>query len=75
MRVLFDQGTPVPLRQSLSGHSISTAYELGWATLTNGELLRSAEEQGFEVIVKRGQGQYIFNLEEMTNNLGYEFTG
>lgn len=51
MRVLFDQGTPVPLRQFLSGHSVSTAYELGWATLKNGELLRSAEERGFEVLV------------------------
>ena len=51
MRVLFDQGTPVPLRQSLSEHSVSTAYELGWATLKNGELLRFAEEQGFEVLV------------------------
>ena len=51
MRVLFDQGTPVPLRQYLTGHTISTAYELGWATLKNGELLRSAEERGFEVIV------------------------
>ena len=51
MRVLFDQGTPVPLRQSLSEHNVSTAYELGWATLKNGELLRSAEEQGFEVLV------------------------
>ncbi len=51
MRVLFDQGTPVPLRQALAGHRVSTAYELGWATLKNGELLRSAEEQGFEVLV------------------------
>lgn len=51
MRVLFDQGTPVPLRHALAGHSVSTAYELGWATLTNGALLRSAEEQGFEVLV------------------------
>ena len=51
MRVLFDQGTPVPLRQALAGHSVVTAYELGWATLKNGELLRSAEEQGFEVLV------------------------
>lgn len=51
MRVLFDQGTPVPLRQFLSGHSVSTAYELGWTTLKNGELLRSAEERGFEVLV------------------------
>ncbi len=51
MRVLFDQGTPVPLRHALLGHSVSTAYELGWATLKNGELLRSAEEKGFEVLV------------------------
>jgi hypothetical protein len=51
VRVLFDQGTPVPLRQALLGHSVSTAYELGWATLKNGELLRSAEEAGFEVLV------------------------
>ena len=51
MRVLFDQGTPVPLRQSLSGHNVSTAYELGWATLKNGELLQSAEDQGFEVLI------------------------
>ncbi len=51
MRILFDQGTPVPLRQALTGHKISTAYQLGWATLKNGELLRSAEEQGFEVLV------------------------
>src|SRR5450631_1835618 len=51
MRVLFDQGTPVPLRQALTNHVVSTAYELGWATLKNGELLRSAEERGFEVLV------------------------
>ena len=51
MRVLFDQGTPVPLRQALASHSVSTAYELGWATLKNGELLRSAEEKGFDVLV------------------------
>lgn len=51
MRVLFDQGTPVPLRQNLAGQRVSTAYELGWATLKNGELLRSAESEGFEVLV------------------------
>jgi hypothetical protein len=51
MRVLFDQGTPVPLRLALFGHQVATAYELGWATLKNGELLRAAEDQGFEVLV------------------------
>lgn len=49
--MLFDQGTPVPLRNALPGHEVSTAYELGWSTLKNGELLRMAEERGFEVLV------------------------
>jgi hypothetical protein len=29
VRILFDQGTPVPLRRSLDGHLVATAYELG----------------------------------------------
>jgi len=41
--VLFDQGTPVPLRRVLSAHTVSTAFEMGWAQLSNGELLNAAE--------------------------------
>jgi len=33
--ILFDQGTPVPLRRSLSDHLVSTAYELLITTDTN----------------------------------------
>lgn len=51
MQVLFDQGAPVPLRQALSGHEVSTAYERGWSQLKNGELLQLAEEEGFDVLV------------------------
>ena len=51
MRILFDQGTPAPLRHSLSHHDIATAYELGWAKLKNGELLSAAETNGFELFV------------------------
>lgn len=51
MRVLFDQGTPVPLRDSLLQHEVSTAFELGWAELTNGESLDAAEREGFAVFV------------------------
>ena len=45
MRILFDQGTPVPLRRHLSGHTVCTAFELGWSELTNGDLLAAAEAQ------------------------------
>lgn len=51
MRILFDQGTPVPLRQSLAHHEVVTAYERDWSKLRNGELLDAAEKQGFEVFV------------------------
>ena len=45
MRILFDQGTPVPLRNALIGHAVSTAFEMGWSTLVNGDLLAAAESQ------------------------------
>jgi len=51
VRILFDQGTPAPLRELLQQHDISTAYERGWSKLTNGELLEAAEREGFEVLV------------------------
>ena len=51
MKVLFDQGTPVPLRTHFTSHHVSTAYELGWATLKNGELLATAESNGFAVFL------------------------
>ena len=35
MKILFDQGTPVPLRQHLAEHSVHTAFELGWSNLRN----------------------------------------
>lgn len=50
MRILLDQGAPVPLRSILSDHEVSTAYELGWSRLSNGELL-SAAERDFDVLV------------------------
>ncbi len=50
MRVLFDQGTPVPLRRFLSEHEVVTAFEAGWSEISNGELLGKAEEQ-FDVLV------------------------
>jgi hypothetical protein len=51
MKILFDQGTPVPLRRYLSGHSVNTAYEKGWSELTNGDLLSTAEQEGYEVLI------------------------
>jgi hypothetical protein len=51
MLILFDQGTPVPLRRFLAGHTVKTAAEQGWSTLANGSLLDAAEAAKFEVLV------------------------
>ena len=50
MRILFDHGTPAPLRRALSAHSVSTAHEMKWSQLDNGELLKAAEQQ-FDVLI------------------------
>lgn len=55
MRILFDQGTPVPLRQYLTEHLVDTAFELGWATLDNGDLLDQAEREGYELLITTDQ--------------------
>lgn len=51
MRVLFDQGTPVPLRRFLTQHEVTTAFERGWAEVNNGRLLDAAEADGFAALV------------------------
>jgi hypothetical protein len=63
MRILLDHNTPAPLRYCLIGHHVETAYERGWAGLTNGDLLRMAEEAGFEGMIATDRGiRYQQNL-------------
>ena len=51
MRILFDQGTPAPLMAFLAGYTVEKVRARGWDTLTNGELLATAEAAGFELLV------------------------
>jgi hypothetical protein len=51
MHILFDHGTPGPLRSLLTGHTVRAAKAHGWDTLTNGDLLTAAETAGFDVLV------------------------
>ena len=55
MKVLFDHGTPAPLRRHLGGHTVDRSAEKGWELLGNGELISRAEEDGYEVIVTTDQ--------------------
>ena len=53
MRILFDQGTPAPLRKHLDGHEVDTVYEKGWSELVNGVLLKQTEDAGVDRRLRR----------------------
>ena len=55
MKILFDQGTPVPLRDHLTEHNVQTAFELGWSNLENGALLAAAIEESFDLLITTDQ--------------------
>ena len=48
-RVLLDHCVPRTVRQALTGCEVKTTYEMGWSGLKNGELLRTAEGNLFDV--------------------------
>ena len=58
MRVLFDHNLPHKLRAELGklcqGEIVTASY-MGWRNLKNGDLLRVAEEIGFQVFVTGDQ--------------------
>ena len=65
MRILFDNGTPRPLRRHLFGHEVETARQRGWETLSNGALLDEAQTAGFEIIITTDQN--IRHQQNMSN--------
>ena len=63
MRILFDQGAPVPLRRWLAVHEVGTAWQHGWAQLSNGDLFTAAETAGYDLLVTTDQNlRYQQNL-------------
>ena len=63
MKILFDHGTPAPLRHHLREHSVDRSAERGWELLENGELIKRAEEDVHKVIVTTDQSMgYQQNL-------------
>jgi hypothetical protein len=51
MLILFDHGTPRGLARELHGHTIVFAKSKGWDHLANGDLLKAAEEAGFDILL------------------------
>src|SRR5438067_8272896 len=51
VRALLDEQLPRQLAGELTGHTAGTVQEQGWSGMKNGDLLRRAEQEGFEVFV------------------------
>lgn len=66
MRVLLDECLPKQLKYEVEADKVRTVPEVGWASNTNGELLRLAELE-FDVFLTRDQ-----NLEHQQNLEKYD---
>jgi predicted nuclease of predicted toxin-antitoxin system len=51
MRILLDHNLPRQLAKAPPDSEVATARSQGWDDLENGELLKAAEEKGFEVFL------------------------
>ncbi|HEV8679301.1 MAG TPA: DUF5615 family PIN-like protein [Stellaceae bacterium] len=63
MRILLDEQLPRQLARQIEGHEVRIVQQQGWAGLRNGELLRRAAADRFEVFVTADQNlQFQQNL-------------
>ncbi len=63
MKILLDHNTPHGLRNALTDHDVQTAEFLGWETLRNGDLIRSAIQYGYDLLITCDQSiQFQQNL-------------
>ena len=77
MKILLDECVPVQVGKALQGHQVRSATDPEWRGLSNGELLRLAEQQGFSLLVvadknmrhqERLSGRRVAVLELWTNH-------
>jgi hypothetical protein len=62
VKILFDECMPLPLRRLLGQFEISTAQEMGWGRVKNGELLKRAEGAFDAFVTADQQLKYQQNL-------------
>ena len=51
MKLLLDENLPKRLKALLTPHEAFTVKDMGWNGRSNGELLRSMKEHGFDVLL------------------------
>lgn len=66
MRVLLDESLPRQLAQEFPEHEVRTVAEQGWKGMKNGDLLRRAASEGFDLFLTADQNlQYQQNLAKL----------
>jgi predicted nuclease of predicted toxin-antitoxin system len=55
VRILLDEQLPRQLARHLTGHRTRTVQQCGWAGLRNGELLRRAAADAFDIFLTADQ--------------------
>ena len=51
MKILLDECVPVQVRNALPRHEVHSATDIQWRGMSNGELIRAAEQQDFDLLV------------------------
>lgn len=65
-KILLDHSVPQRLRRYLSDHEVHSAQYLNWEQLENGDLLRAAVENGYQIVITGDLSmKHQNNLEEI----------
>jgi hypothetical protein len=65
VKILFDNGTPRPIAKVLTAHDVTFSRKRGWHQLENGELIQTAENAGFDVLLTTDKNiRYQQNLKQ-----------
>jgi hypothetical protein len=65
MLILFEHGTPRSIARLLTGHVVVEAIARGWDRLSNGALIKVAENAGFDRLLSTDKNiQYQQNLKD-----------
>ncbi len=51
MKILIDESLPIELKKEFSGYEVFTVNDMNWLGKKNGELLKLAIENGFEIFI------------------------
>jgi hypothetical protein len=63
MKILLDECVPWPMHKLLTGNDCTTAQKRGWGGIKNGDFLRLAEGDGFDLFITADQNiRYQQNL-------------